>query len=102
LRVDRGLDPASPALPTDVAGALPLGARGRVLLPEARRPVGPERPAPRADPGEEEGRRVPRGGRSGRPDRSGPDRHPRDPYVELGRRAAGEGRSAAVVYLLRR
>ena len=37
LRVDRGLDPSAPARAADVAGALPRGARGRVLLPEARR-----------------------------------------------------------------
>ena len=61
LRVDRRLDPAPPRGPPDSLVRCPEGVAQGVLLPEARRLLGAGGPAPRADPGEDEGRRVPRG-----------------------------------------
>ena len=90
LRVDRRPRAPAPRRPADVPGPLSGGHGQGVLLPEAHGHLGARGAPAREDQGEDQGRRVPRGRRSARAHRARPDRHPRDPHVELG----GEGARA--------
>ena len=86
--------------PTSRAGPLTPRAlsRGRgegLLLHEAQRRCGRRSPAPREDPGEDEGRRVPGGGRPGRPRLARADGHPGDPHLERAARTPSSGPTAS-------
>src|SRR5262249_59038345 len=85
LRDDRRRGAAAARGPPADARPLPRRRRRRDVLPEAPRLLDAAAAAPHRDPGRDGG--VPLRGLGARPRRARPGRHPRDPPLELARRA---------------